>query len=80
MCIRDRYNPFNGSDDSYCMTAISGGCIYEQAENYAAAATTDDGSCVFDTVSDCPGDLNNDGQIGTPDLLAFLASFGTSCE
>ena len=74
------YNPFNGSDDSYCMTAISGGCIYEQAENYDASATTDDGSCVFDTGSDCPGDLNNDGQIGTPDLLAFLASFGTSCE
>ena len=74
------YNPFNGSDDSYCVTSISGGCIYEQAENYDAAATTDDGSCVFDASSDCPGDLNNDGQIGTGDLLAFLASFGTSCE
>ena len=74
------YNPFNGSDDSYCVTAVSAGCMYEAAENYDAAATNDDGSCTFNVGSDCPGDLNDDGSIGTPDLLAFLSSFGSSCE
>jgi hypothetical protein len=27
-----------------------------------------------------PGDLNDDGSIGTPDLLQFLSVFGYSCE
>lgn len=35
------------------------------------------GRCVG--VSDCPGDLDGDGQIGTTDLLEFLAFYGNSC-
>ena len=35
------------------------------------------GRCVG--VSDCPGDLDGDGQIGTTDLLDFLAFYGNSC-
>ncbi len=74
------YNPFNVTADGYCLNAIAAGCTYEDAENYDAAANMDDGSCEFSSAGDCPGDLNNDGSIGTPDLLQFLAVFGTSCE
>ena len=74
------YNPFNGSNQSDCLTAVAAGCVYEQAENYDAAAPSDDGSCIFSGASDCPGDLNDDGQVGTPDLLTFLSNFGTSCD
>ena len=37
---------------------------------------------VFDAgppVGDCAADLNNDGEIGTADLLDLLSLFGTSC-
>jgi hypothetical protein len=74
------YNPFNVTTDGYCLNAIAAGCTYEDAENYDAAANMDDGSCEFSSSGDCPGDLNNDGSIGTPDLLQFLSVFGTSCE
>lgn len=74
------YNPFNSSNSDDCVTPVVSGCTYSAAENYDASATNEDGSCLFDVGSDCPGDLNDDGQVGTPDLLAFLSSFGTSCE
>jgi hypothetical protein len=72
------YNPFNGEDDGSCITSITSGCTYADAENFDAAANVDDGSCVFGA-SSCGGDLNGDGAIGTPDLLAFLSTFGTPC-
>jgi hypothetical protein len=56
------------------------GCTYEDADNYDPSATTDDGSCEFDSGGSCPGDLNGDGQVGTPDLLQFLSAFGTGCD
>lgn len=74
------YNPFNGGDDAACVTPVVLGCIYEAATNYNAEANTDDGSCVIEAGNACPGDLNNDGAVGTNDLLAFLASFGLNCE
>jgi acetyl esterase/lipase len=74
------YNPFNAAAEGYCLTAIALGCTYSDAENFNAAANVDDGSCEFATGSDCPGDLNDDGSIGTPDLLQFLSVFGYSCE
>ena len=55
------------------------GCTYEDADNYDRA-TTDDGSCEFGSGGSCPGDLNGDGQVGTPDLLQFLSAFGTGCD
>ena len=75
----DEYNPFSGEDDGSCMTATVMGCTYVDAENYNPNATDDDGTCEF-SASSCQGDFNNDGTIGTPDLLAFLSSFGTPCD
>lgn len=74
------YNPFAGSDDGSCATAIVFGCTYVDAENYMAAANSDDGSCTFaPVVNDCPEDQDGDGAIGTSDLLAVLAAFGSDC-
>ena len=56
------------------------GCTYVDAENYDETATNDDGSCIFNTASSCPTDLNGDGQTTTSDLLIFLGAFGTDCE
>ena len=66
-------------DDGSCATPVVFGCIYEAADNYDAAANTDDGSCEF-TLNACPGDLDGDGLVATPDLLQFLSVFGTDCE
>jgi hypothetical protein len=67
------------ADDGSCATPVAFGCIYEAAENYNAEANTDDGSCVFE-LNACPGDLDGDGLVATPDLLQFLSVFGTDCE
>jgi hypothetical protein len=72
------YNPFSGADDDSCLTPIVSGCTYVDASNYNALANVDNGSCTFE-LSSCTGDLNEDGTVGTPDLLMFLAAFGTSC-
>ncbi len=74
------YNPFSASAEGYCLTPMAMGCTYEDADNYDPSATTDDGSCEFGSGGSCPGDLNGDGQVGTPDLLQFLSAFGTSCD
>jgi hypothetical protein len=74
------YNPFNAAAEGYCLTAISLGCTYADAENFNSGANVDDGSCEFAAGGDCPGDLNDDGSIGTPDLLQFLSVFGYSCD
>ena len=74
------YNPFSASAEGYCLTPMSMGCTYEDADNYDPSATTDDGSCEFGSGGSCPGDLNGDGQVGTPDLLQFLSAFGTGCD
>ena len=74
------YNPFSASAEGYCLTPMTMGCTYEDADNYDPSATTDDGSCEFDSGGSCPGDLNGDGQVGTPDLLQFLSAFGTGCD
>ena len=72
------YLPYATIDDGSCGFA---GCTSPQANNYQMSATEDDGSCEFeDCVSTCPGDLDGDGTVGTPDLLALLSSFGLSCE
>ncbi len=67
------------ADDGSCMTPVVFGCIYEAADNYNSEANTDDGSCEF-TLNACPGDLDGDGLVATPDLLQFLSVFGTACE
>jgi hypothetical protein len=67
------------ADDGSCSTPVVFGCIYEAADNYNSEANTDDGSCEF-TLNACPGDLDGDGLVATPDLLQFLSVFGTVCE
>ena len=60
------------------------GCTYIDAENYAADATADDGSCTFDmdtvVATTCEGDANGDGQVGIMDLLDVLDAFGSYCD
>lgn len=60
------------------------GCTYDNALNYDAEASIEDGSCHFSfegTVeTTCEGDADGDGQIGILDLLAVLDSFGSYCE
>jgi hypothetical protein len=74
------FDPFAGSDDGSCDTPRVLGCTYEEATNYNPAANIEDGSCIVDAANPCPGDLNEDGVVGTPDLLVFLAAFGTDCD
>ena len=67
------------AEDGSC---VFSGCTDATAENYIAYANNDDGSCVFEpcgTGSDCPFDTNGDGEIGSADLLDFLAVFGAVC-
>ena len=72
------YLVYANQDDGTCEFE---GCMEPTADNYQVLATVDDGSCEFeDCVSTCPGDLDGDGTVGTPDLLALLSSFGLSCE
>jgi hypothetical protein len=73
------FDMYATEDDGSCMTAVVFGCMYESAENYSADANTDDGSCEF-VANACPGDLDGDGLVATPDLLSFLSVFGTECE
>ena len=58
------------------------GCTDPMAENFNTLANNDDGSCDFDpcTGSDCPFDFNEDGEIGSADLLGFLIAYGETCE
>jgi len=60
---------------------VDEGCTYFEASNYNADALLDDGSCNFDLGSGgCPGDLDDNGYIGSNDLLGFLALYGNDCE
>ena len=67
-------------------TVDNGSCTYEgcmdpEANNYQMFALTDDGSCVYEPCSaECPSDLDEDGAVGTGDLLALLGSFGMICN
>jgi hypothetical protein len=61
------------------------GCMYPFAQNYNPEATTDDGSCVFpegcaeETACGLVYDGNNDGVVGSGDLLQLLTEFGQTC-
>ena len=55
------------------------------AQNYNPEATTDDGSCQFpegcaeETACGLVYDGNNDGVVGSGDLLQLLTEFGQTC-
>jgi hypothetical protein len=57
------------------------GCVYSIALNYNPDATIDTGTCEFGEIaSDCPSDLSGNGNVGSEDLLLFLADFDLSCD
>jgi hypothetical protein len=57
------------------------GCAYSIALNYNPDATIDIGTCEFGEIaSDCPSDLSGNGNVGSEDLLIFLADYDLSCE
>ena len=71
--------------DNYARSKYCGRwfCVYSrvvpthwQLDTSVAFANTDDGSCVLEpcTGGDCPFDFNEDGEIGSADLLGFLNS------
>lgn len=74
------FDPYAPGDDGSCMTLKVWGCTYDAASNFDPAANIDDGSCVVETGVACPGDLDGDGTVATPDLLSFLSVFGTDCN
>ena len=66
-------------DDGSCMTSVVFGCMYESAENYTLQQTQTM-EVVNLWTNACPGDLDGDGLVATPDLLSFLSVFGTECD
>jgi hypothetical protein len=72
------YNP-NATQDSGACEYGCEGCMYGSATNYNPNATEDDGSCTFESNGECIFDINNDGEVGTMDLLEFLTAYGTPC-
>ena len=74
------YLPVATIDDGSCVYA---GCMDPEASNFQIFATTDDGSCSYECAAvegPCMFDANNDGLIGSGDLLNFLTAYGVSCE
>lgn len=72
------YLPFATIESGTCSFE---GCMDPEGINYQLFAMTDDGSCEYDSCNaDCPADVDNDGSVGTGDLLFLLASFGLVCE
>ena len=67
------FDPQASLDDGSCFLQ---GCLNPEANNFNPLASIDDGSCVVS----CDSDLNGDGQIGAPDLLELLSSWGTVCD
>ena len=74
------FSPFAGEDDGSCATPLVFGCTYADADNYNAAASSEDGSCIFSGASDCPTDIDGDGSTAVGDLLVILGAFGQTCS
>ena len=77
------YNPIATDEDGTCVHTCTGiaGCTYPDAENYATQADCDNGTCVFDcgTQDNCMFDQDNNGIIGSYDLIYFLTFMGLPC-
>jgi hypothetical protein len=90
--IGDNPNPISGctypGSDNYLLyamvddgTCIISGCTDPEASNFHPIFNLEDDSCQYiEDVSDCIEDLNQDGTIGTPDLLQLLSAYGQNCE
>ncbi len=77
------YNANATEDNGTCEFLIVGtqGCTYGDATNYDADADLDDGSCEFDCDGggSCSFDTDDNGLIGSADLLVFLSLYGQPC-
>ena len=73
------HSPIASVDDGSC---IFKGCTDPSASNYEPYASVDDGTCNSEPCEDGTasnmGDLNNDGAVGSSDLLQFLSVYGVS--
>lgn len=76
------YDPEATDNNGTCEFLTCAGCTYVDADNYSAEVTLDDGTCSFTLTPDstCPTDLDNNGTVGSSDLLIFLSQFNNSCE
>lgn len=73
------YNPW-AVENGTCIGWTVQGCTYLDAVNFDADANLDDGSCLFDSTSNCPGDFNQDGVVSVADLMQMLVVIGDSCN
>ena len=69
LCACNYDDAVNILDISTCSFDDCAGCTYEDASNYEATASVDDGSCEFSLSNPCPADINEDGSVTTADLL-----------
>ena len=76
--------PADFNQNGICDDEEIPGCMYEQSPNYDPTATMDDGSCMDPNDCDSPCllvyEADNDGIVGTGDLLGLLVEFGESCQ
>ena len=90
--IGDNPNPISGctypGSDNYLLYAmvddgscVISGCTDPEASNFHPIFNLENGSCQYvEDISDCIEDLDQDGTIGTPDLLQLLSAFGQTCD
>jgi hypothetical protein len=90
--IGDNPNPISGctypGSDNYLLYAmvddgscIISGCTDPEASNFHLIFNLENGSCQYvEDILDCIEDLNQDGTIGTQDLLQLLTAYGQICE
>jgi hypothetical protein len=72
------FNVLATFDDESCLFV---GCTDEDALNFHPLFSIDDGSCLYDDLaSECVGDLDFDGVVGSGDLLLILTKFGLLCD
>ena len=57
---------------------VQTGCTDVTASNFDPTANVDDGTC--SSASDCPADLDGDGQVTVSDVLVLLADFGCAAS
>ena len=87
-CLDPNAANFNANattEDGSCQHLCIGlaGCTYPDAENYNPAANCENGTCTYDltdTAGNCAFDHDDNGSIGSSDLIYFLSIFGSTCS
>ncbi len=77
------YDPSATDEDGSCQHLCTGiaGCAYPDAENFNPEALCDNGTCTFDCgdPGSCIFDQDDNGYIGSYDLIFFLTYIGLPC-